>query len=347
MTTPTEPANRVPAGIDVPAVTAWYGAHVPDAVAPLHFERVAGGHSCLTYVVTGADGARTVLRRPPIGHVLATAHDVAREHRIMDALRDTGVPVPRMIGLCTDPSVNEAPFYVMQHVAGPVLHTVHDAEAMPDDATRRRAGESLVDALVALHAVDPDEVGLGDLSKRTGYVERQLRRWSQQWEGSKSRDVPGMEQMHAWLLTHQPPDSPPRVAHGDFRLGNCIHAPDGSVVAMLDWELCALGEPLADVSYLLRSWGETSPSGDRATSAASGFPTRDEVIARYEAGSGRPLDNLTFWTVFHSFRSAAIVDGVYRRYIDGKMANAEEDPSRYAAQVDALVAVGMAAAGLG
>jgi aminoglycoside phosphotransferase (APT) family kinase protein len=344
--TTSPPTDRVPAGIDAPAVTDWYGEHIPDAVAPLHFDRVAGGHSCLTYVVTDAASTKTVLRRPPIGHVLATAHDVAREHRIMHALRDTGVPVPLMIGLCTESSVNEAPFYVMQYVAGPVLHTVADAEALPDDATRRRAGESLVDALVALHAVDPDEVGLGDLSKRTGYVERQLRRWSQQYEGSKSRDLPGMDHMHGWLLANVPPDSPPRVAHGDFRLGNCVHAPDGSIAAMLDWELCTLGEPLADVSYMLRGWGEVMASGDRSTSAASGFPTRDELIARYEVGSGRSLDNLTFWTVFHSFRSAAIVDGVYRRYIDGKMANADEDPSKYAAQVDALVASGMAAAGL-
>ena len=346
MTTSPAPVAGVPAGIDAPAVTDWFAAHVPAAVAPLHFHRVAGGHSCLTYIVTDAVGAQFVLRRPPIGHVLATAHDVAREHRIMDALRDTGVPVPLMIGLCTDNSVNEAPFYVMSYVAGPVLHTVADAEALPDDATRRRAGESLIDALVALHAVDPDEVGLGDLSKRTGYVDRQLRRWSQQYAGSKSREQPGMERMHEWLLANQPPDSPPRVAHGDFRLGNCVHAPDGSVAAMLDWELCALGEPLADVSYMLRNWGETMPSGDRATSAASGFPTRDEMIARYEEGSGRPLENLTFWTVFHSYRSAAIVDGVYRRYIDGKMANADEDPSKYANQVDALVEIGMAAAGL-
>ena len=155
-----------------------------------------------------------------------------------------------------------------------------------------------------------------------------------------------MDALHAWLLDNVPPESPPRVAHGDFRLGNCIHAPDGTVTAMLDWELCTLGEPLSDVSYLLRTWGVTGPNGVRPTSAASGFPTQDEMLARYEAGSGRPLDNLTFWNVFHSFRSAAIVDGVYRRYIDGKMANATEDPTRYAEQVDALVASGMAIAGL-
>ncbi len=209
MSTSPAPATPAPAGIDAPAVTAWYLDHVPGTAAPLGFERVAGGHSCLTYIVTDAAGSKTVLRRPPIGHVLATAHDVAREHRIMHALRDTDVPVPLMIGLCTDATVNEAPFYVMQHVAGPVLHTVEDAEAFGDDAVRQRAGETLVDALVALHAVDPDDVGLGDLSKRTGYVERQLKRWSQQYEGSKSRDQPGMAALHTWLQANVPPDSPP------------------------------------------------------------------------------------------------------------------------------------------
>ncbi len=334
----------VPAGIDGPAVTAWFASHVPEAVAPLSFERVAGGHSCLTYVVTDTDAQRFVLRRPPIGHVLATAHDVAREHRIMHALRDTGVPVPRMIGLCTDASVNGAPFYVMSFVPGPVLHTRTDAEALlADDAARRRAGESIVDALVALHAVDPDDVGLGDLSKRTGYVDRQLKRWSQQYAGSKSRDLPGMDRLHEWLLAHRPPDSAPRVVHGDFRIGNAIHAPDGSIAAVLDWELCTLGDPLSDVSYLLRNWGVATAGAEPPTTTAPGFPSQAELIARYEADSGRSLDNLAFWNVFHSYRSAAIVDGVYRRYIDGKMANATEDPSRYAAQVDTLVAGGLAA----
>jgi aminoglycoside phosphotransferase (APT) family kinase protein len=332
-----------PAGIDPPAVTAWFAQHVPAAIAPLAFERVAGGHSCLTYVVTDAVGERYVLRRPPIGHVLATAHDVAREHRIMHALRDTGVPVPRMIGLCTDPAVNEAPFYVMAHVPGPVLHTrAHAAALLADDAARRLAGESIVDALVALHDVDPDDVGLGDLSKRTGYVDRQLKRWSQQYAGSQSRDLPGMDRMHQWLLDHRPPDSAPRVVHGDFRIGNAIHAPDGSIAAILDWELCTLGDPLSDVSYLLRNWGVATAGAEPPTTTAPGFPSQADLIARYEAGSGRSLDNLGFWNVFHSYRSAAIVDGVYRRYIDGKMANATENPQRYAAQVDSLVAGGLA-----
>src|SRR3954447_11702556 len=170
----TTSPDLVPAGIDAPAVTAWFAEHLPAAVSPLHFDRVAGGHSCLTYVVTDADRQRFVWRRPPIGHVLATAHDVVREHKIMDALRDTGVPVPRMLGVCTDSSVNDAPFYVMEFIDGVVLHTAEQAERLlPLDAARRHAGQSAVDALAALHAVDIDAVGLGDLARRSGYLDRQ------------------------------------------------------------------------------------------------------------------------------------------------------------------------------
>ena len=345
-------ASGAPVGIDVADVTAWFAEHVPDARPPLRFSRVAGGHSCLTFIVTDDHGQRFVLRRPPMGHVLATAHDVAREYRVMAALQDSGVPVPTMIGLSPGADVNGAPFYVMAHVDGVVLHDLADATTLlPDDAARRRAGETLVDALVALHAVVPADVGLGDLSKGSGYVERQLRRWSQQWEASATRDRPEMPALHAWLEAHQPADVPARIAHGDFRLGNAIHRPDGSVAAVLDWELCALGDPMSDVSYLLRSWGpaaagsEAAPAATHA-SAAAGFPSRDELIARYERGSGRPVDDLSFWIAFHCWRSAAITEGVYRRYIDGAMANADEDADRYRQIVDALIVTGTAAAGL-
>ncbi|MET0324688.1 MAG: phosphotransferase family protein [Ilumatobacteraceae bacterium] len=344
-----------PVGIDVDDVTRWFAEHVRDARPPLRFGRVAGGHSCLTFIVTDADGRRFVLRRPPMGHVLATAHDVAREYRVMAALQDSGVPVPAMIGLSAGADVNGAPFYVMAHVEGAVLHDLDDATTLlPDDAARRRAGETLVDALVALHAVVPADVGLGDLSKGSGYVGRQLRRWSQQWDASATRDRPEMPRLHAWLEAHQPADVPARIAHGDFRLGNAIHRPDGSVAAVLDWELCALGDPMADVSYLLRSWGPPTGGDDGDVGAATGthaslapgFPSRAELIARYERGSGRSVDDLAFWITFHCWRSAAITEGVYRRYLDGAMANADEDADRYRQIVEALIVTGTAAAGL-
>jgi aminoglycoside phosphotransferase (APT) family kinase protein len=354
MSTPT--AGPAPAGIDPVPVERWYRDHVPGVRPPLRYERVAGGHSCLTYVVTDAAGRRSVLRRPPLGSVLATAHDVGREHRVMSALQDTAVPVPRMLGLCRDEQVNGAPFYVMSHVDGVVPHTAADSERLlPSPAARRRAAETMVDALVALHAVDVDAVGLGDFARRTGYLDRQLKRWSAQWEASKTREVPAMERLHGWLVEHRPAESETCVVHGDFRLGNALHAPDGTTLAVLDWELSTLGDPLADVSYLLRSWvsaasaaaggGDPRPEG-WPSSAAEGFPAADEVAGRYATASGRALDDLGYWMALNAWRSAAIAEGVYRRYIDGKMGDAPPDVERYARSVEVTAQQGLVAAGL-
>lgn len=338
------------AGIDHPAVTAWFVEHVPDVCVPFHVDRVAGGHSCLTFVVTDASGCRFVLRRPPLGHALATAHDVLREHRIMSALADTPVPVPAMLGACDDVAVNGAPFYVMGHVEGAVLHDAGLVpDALPDGADRRRAGEQLVDALVALHAVDPDEVGLGELSRRSGYLDRQLKRWSNQWASSKTRELPAMERLHEWLVANRPDDAPGRIVHGDFRLGNMMVGPDGTLRAILDWELCTLGDPLADVSYLLRSWTppeEAGPASFDAPTRAGGFPSREEIAARYAERSGREIGELGYYMAFNAWRSAAISEGVYRRYIDGNMGELPVDVERYARSVEQSAEAGLAAAGL-
>jgi aminoglycoside phosphotransferase (APT) family kinase protein len=259
----------------------------------------------------------------------------------MSALQDTPVPVPRMLGVCDESETNGAPFYVMSHVEGAVLHNAqHAASLLPSDEARHHAAESLVDALVALHAVDIDAVGLGDLARRTGYLDRQLKRWSGQWEASKTRELPGMERLHEWLVEHRPEEEPAGIAHGDYRLGNLIHGPDGTVLAILDWELCTLGPPLADVSYLLRSWAPES------TASAPGFPSRDDVAARYAAASGRSIADLSFWMAFNAWRSAAIAEGVYRRYIDGKMGEKPADVEFYARSVEVTVAAGLASAGL-
>ncbi len=339
----------VPAGIDPEPVTAWMAEHVDGVEPPLRFERVAGGHSCLTYIVEDRADRRYVLRRPPIGHVLATAHDVAREHKIISALADSDVPVAPALGLCTDVTVNDAAFYIMGFVDGLVLHNADQARRLPVEA-RRHAGEHLVDILVALHNVDIDEVGLGDLSKRSDYLGRQLRRWTAQWEGSKTKEVPGMERLQEWLIANQPADADSRIVHGDFRLGNCIHAPDGTILAMLDWELCTLGDPLADVSYLLRSWAEGSDAPRAAAdppSRAAGFPTRDELADRYAARSGRDLEDLSYWMAFNAWRSSCIVQGVYHRYITGKMAaRGDEDVDRFELSVSEGMAAGLEAAGL-
>jgi aminoglycoside phosphotransferase (APT) family kinase protein len=341
---------EVPAGIHAAPVTAWFEEHIDGVVPPLRFERVAGGHSCLTYVVADLAGQRYVLRRPPLGHTLATAHDVAREHKIISALAPTPVPVAPALGLCTDPSVNDAPFYIMGYVDGVVLHDATAARTLTL-AARRRAAEHLVEILVALHEVDVDRVGLGDLSKRTDYLGRQLRRWSAQWENSKTRELPGMERLQAWLVDHQPPDPEARIVHGDFRLGNCIHSPDGSILAMLDWELCTLGDPMADVSYLLRSWAspdEPPRAGTDPASRANGFPSREEMAARYSELSGTSLDDLAYWMAFNAWRSACIVQGVYARYINGVMGAAgdTEEVRRFGESVVEGMHAGLAAAGL-
>ena len=334
-------SETVPLGIDDEKVTAWFEQHIKEAEPPLTFDRVAGGHSCLTYIVKDSAGQRFVLRRPPLGHVLATAHDVVREHKIMSALQDTGVPVPRMLGVCADNDVNEAPFYIMSYVDGVVLHSAELAtKLLPDDEARKHAADSLVDALVALHAVDIDAVGLGDLARRTGYLDRQLKRWSAQWEASKTRELPGMEQLHEWLVANRPEEEPAGVAHGDYRLGNLLHAPDGTVLAILDWELCTLGPPLADVSYLLRSWTAEGTSG------APGFPPREYVAERYASASGRSIADLDYWMAFNAWRSAAIAEGVYRRYLDGNMGAQMENIEIYARSVEVTVAAGLNSAGL-
>jgi aminoglycoside phosphotransferase (APT) family kinase protein len=336
-------------GINDEAVTAWFAEHVPQAKAPLAFTRIAGGHSCLTYIVDDDAGERFILRRPPLGHVLATAHDVVREHKVMRALQDTGVAVPRMLGVCEDVAVNDAPFYVMSYVDGIVLHSAADAEKLPVEA-RRRASESLVDQLVLLHAVDIDAVGLGDLARRTGYLERQLKRWAAQWESSKTRELPSMERLHDWLVANKPDEPGSGIIHGDYRLGNLLHDRDtGEVLAILDWELCTLGDGLADVSYLMRYWQPSAPGVPKAVavaSAADGFPDAEWVANRYAAATGMALSDLDYWMAFNAWRSAAISEGVYRRYIDGDMGTVPEDVSRYQAGVDMSAEAGLRAAGL-
>jgi aminoglycoside phosphotransferase (APT) family kinase protein len=339
--------NDAMGGVALEPVSQWLLDHVPDATAPFTFRRVAGGHSCLTYLVDDAAGRRIVLRRPPLGAVLHSAHDVAREHQIMAALAGTGVPVPTMLGLCTDLTVNDAPFYVMSFVAGSVVHNVGDVAAhLPTETTRRQAAESLVDALALLHAVDVDAVELTELVPPTSYLERQVKRWTRQWEDSRTRELPGMDRLAAWLRDHRPAEVRRGIVHGDYRLGNVIHGPDGTVVAILDWELCTVGDPLADVSYLLNSWADPAAGGDGPPSSATGFPTRDELVARYAQASGTDPSDLHYWSCFHAWRSAAICEGVYRRYVDGDMGEVPADVDRYREMVDRGCARGLELAGI-
>ena len=308
-----------PDGIDGPQVTSWLQART-SAVAPLSFDVIAGGRSNLTYRVTDADGHRWVLRRPPLHSVLASAHDVGREHRIMAALQDTEVPVPPLVGLETDESVTGAPFYVMEFVDGLVPRDTDTVTANLDDDARGAVAFNLADTLADLHAVDVDAVGLGDLAKRTDYVARQLHRWSGQYEKGSERDLPLVMQVHDRLKADIPEQGPPAIVHGDYRLDNLIVGDDGSIRAVLDWELCTLGDPLADLGLLQVYWAP--PAGREmpmipAAGSIPGVPPVEDVIARYGQRSGRDLSQLDYYVAFGYWKLAIILEGVYTRFASG------------------------------
>jgi aminoglycoside phosphotransferase (APT) family kinase protein len=334
-----------PTGVDRQRVSAWLSEHVDGAVGPFDFQLIAGGRSNLTFMVTGADGARVVLRRPPMGHVLATAHDMAREHRIIAAVGGTGVPVPPALGLCTDVEVNGAPFYVMGFVDGVVLDSVEKAEQLPVEL-RRQAGEHLIDVLADLHAVDIDAAGLGDFAKRTGYIERQVKRWSTQWENSKTRELAAIDEVAATLRDHIPEQRDVSIAHGDYRFGNCLtDVQHGRIAAVLDWELCTLGDPLADVGYLGVYWFDGNPSNLRANdpTSAGGFPSYDDLLQRYALRTGRDVSGIDYFVAFSCWRLAVISEGVYARYLHGAMGDQVVDLEQFKVGVDALAERALAA----
>ena len=310
-----------PKGVDVPRVTEWLQARVPELEAPLSFDLIAGGRSNLTYRVTDADGRAWVLRRPPLGQVLATAHDMGREHRIISALAPTDVPVAPAVGLCTDESVNGAPFYVMDFVDGLVARDAASARTLDVEA-RRRASAQTAEVLARIHAVDPDAVGLGDLGRREGYVERQLKRWYGQWQKSQTRELPAIDDVHAALAARVPEQGPATIVHGDYRLDNCLIGPDGTIAAVLDWELCTLGDPLADVGLLLVYWtevGDAHPALLDAATTVDGFASRAELIELYAAASGRDVSDVEYFVALGYWKLACILEGVYARFKGGVM----------------------------
>ena len=294
-------------GIDESNVTAWLADNV-GAAPPITYDLIAGGRSNLTYAMTDGTGRRMVLRRPPLGHVLATAHDVAREHRIISALAPTPVPVAPTLGLCEDVEVNEAPFYVMDFVDGVVIDTPDKANALSQEV-RDNLALHLGEVLADLHDVDIAAVGLDTLARHEGYVERQIKRWSTQWEASKTRDLPALDEVQRRLAADIPTQQRVSIAHGDYRIGNCMSDPEaGRIQAVLDWELCTLGDPLADLGYLGLWWDEVP-----------GFGPFDRVVERYEERTGLDVSNLGYYIAFAAFRLAVIGEGVYRRYLEGVM----------------------------
>jgi len=310
-------------GIRRRAVERFFAERVPGGDGDLRFTLISGGRSNLTYLVEGRSG-RWVLRRPPLGHVLPTAHDMAREYRVQAALAGTGVPVARPLALCEDASVNDAPFYVMAYAPGIVL-----ADALPDgfaesEPERRRIGSALIDTLASLHAVDVRAVGLADFGRPDGYLERQVRRWAQQWERSKTAPLPAIDTLARRLSRALPISPPPTLVHGDYRLGNLALDPrdPGRVVAIYDWEMATLGDPLADLGYTLIYWAEPGDALDSrllsALTAQPGFATRTELVGAYAARSGRDCASIDFYRVLALYKLAVISEGIYARHLLGK-----------------------------
>lgn len=337
--------SKDPAGIDVDAATRWLADHV-GTVAPLQFERLAGGHSNLTYRVVDDVGRTVVLRRPPEGPLLPTAHDMGREHRLIAALGPTDVPVPEALAMCEDDGVIGAPFYVMAHVDGVVLHTAELARQHYDESERHRLGRDFVDVLARLHATDPDEIGLGDLSRKQDYVARQLKTWWRQYEASRTHDDPDLVRVHEWLAANIPEQGPARVVHGDYRLGNCLADGDARIAAVLDWEIATLGDPLADLGYVLATWPEPDDdevSSTSATSMATGFPSRAELAQAYADATGADISGIDYYVAWANWKTACIVQGVYRRYRDGALATTGIDVEGFRGTIESATRLAGAA----
>jgi aminoglycoside phosphotransferase (APT) family kinase protein len=317
--------TEVPRGVDPEAVAAVLGPAVGGLAGPLRAELIAGGRSNLTYVI--GDGEREwVLRRPPLAHVLPTAHDMAREHRVISALAGAGIPVPRAVLLCDDPAVLGVTFYVMERVAGHVVRDELPAAWPHTPAVRREMSTALITTLAALHAVRPDQVGLGDFGRPAGFLERQVRRWWKQWEASQTRPLPEMEELRRRLEAGLPESGPPAIVHGDYRLDNVILAPDepGRVAAILDWEMCTLGDPLADLGLLLVYWADPAESPEErellslsAITAEPGFHTPTEVVEAYGAATGCDLASLEWYIALGHYKLAIVAEGIYARFLMG------------------------------
>ena len=324
-------------GIDRVGVEGWFEANVAGVALPLSFERIAGGRSNMTYRVADSAGGTWALRRPPLGKRLASAHDMSREHRIISALQGT-VPVPPIAGLCEDEAVNGAPFYVMEFVEGPILRVKADADLFAE-TERHEIGLEVVRTLAAIHAVDPDAVGLGELARKQDYVARQLHRWQGQWEKSKTREIPAVETVHDKLSSRIPEQGPATLVHGDYRLDNMILTEGGEVAAVVDWELCTLGDPLADVGLLLVYWAEPGdtliPLFEPAT-MAPGFPGREEVKDLYAKISGRDLAEIDFYVALGLWKLAIILEGVFARYSAGQYGEPDEASKAFGSTVEKL-----------
>jgi aminoglycoside phosphotransferase (APT) family kinase protein len=308
-------------GLDLPAVQAWLDPHVGGLGSPLEARLLTGGKSNITYVLS--DGARRwVLRRPPLGPLTPTAHDMAREFRVVAALGSTDVPVAGAVALCEDDAVIGVPFAVVDFVEGRTLQSGDDTEKLGEDSARQ-ISEVLVDTLAALHAVDHAAVGLADFGRPEGYLGRQVKRWRAQWDLVATRDLPAVDRLHQRLADTVPAQAGSTIVHGDFRLDNTILDPhnDDRILAVVDWEMATLGDPLADLGLMLVYWDPASEPilGVRhATSANPGFLAPADLAERYAKASGQSLEHLDYYQALGSFKLAIIAEGIHQRFLAGK-----------------------------
>ena len=301
-------------GLDLAALQRFLGSE-----RTLTGTMFAGGRSNLTYAIT--DGQqRWVLRRPPLGHVLPTAHDMIREHRVLEALSKAGFPAPRPVLLCTDTSIIGAPFYLMEHVDGRIYREKSDMVELGADGLHELV-LSLVDTLADLHSLDPVAIGLADFGRPEGFNQRQVSRWKKQLDASRSREVAGIDELHARLAVDIPAGGPGTVVHGDYRLDNVLIGDQRQVNAVLDWEMSTLGDPLSDVALMLVYAGlPLQVSGGRETVPLEvpGHPALREMSTRYAERSGRDVSDLHWYVAFAAFKLAVILEGVYYRYVQGQ-----------------------------
>jgi aminoglycoside phosphotransferase (APT) family kinase protein len=309
-----------PPGITYETLVPWFSEHV-EPVKSLSAKVVGHGRSNITYRVEAEDGRAWVLRRPPLSHVQATAHDMGREFRIISALHPIGFPAPKPYALCDDAAVIGAQFYIMEFVDGFIAVDSAEVAKRFDEADRKRIGEELVDVLVRLHSYNPEEIGLADFGKPQGYLERQVRRFSDQLEQIRYRETPELDELARRLKASIPPERKAGIVHGDYRLDNAILNDEGHIIAVLDWEMCTLGDSLADMGLLQMYWGGPTSAqvavGSSAVMSLPGFPTWEEAAKRYEEKSGVSLEVLDFYTVLAHFKLGVILENMYKRFLGG------------------------------
>ncbi len=311
--------------LDAGALAAYLAAHLPDAAGqPIAIEQFPGGHSNLTYLVRIGGDRELVLRRPPVGSKVKSAHDMGREVRVLSRLAPAWSPAPRPLLHCEDETIIGSPFYLMERKRGVILRREPPAGLVVDPATARRLCEVLVDGLVELHAIDYAAIGLGELGRPEGYVERQVRGWTERYAGSRTDDIPVVERVAGWLAAHIPPSPPASLIHNDYKFDNVVLDPAelARIIGVLDWEMATIGDPLMDLGTSLAYWVE---EGDPPALIAMrfgpttlpGMLTRAEIAARYADRTGRNVEHIAFHYAFGLFKTAVVAQQIYWRWKQG------------------------------